>query len=241
MSVVKIDAKKLEESEPQESESGELQTIKIKRISEGFEIEGLPEYEDITVVARSTSSLIDYLRKAGIPDETIEKHLSKFKAMAIGDSVEIPLEESEEKAIEKSVEPEVIRADIKSENVQLFVEIPRKLAKKLEETANILDTTKRSLVIEALEKHLDAINDISYLDGFNLDDQYVSVDNFIKYLREKGVVILTPKAIKRIREKLKGKWAITLGKDKFTEFCEKLGIDESETENPQYAFFIKWK
>lgn len=232
MSIVKIDAKKLE-SEPQES--GEL---KIKRISEGLEIEGSPEY-DVPVVARSTSSLIDYLRRAGIPDETIEEHLSKFKAMMVGDTIEIPLENPLEE-IEES-EPEVIRADIKSENVQLFVEIPRKLAKKLEETANMLDTTKRSLVIEALEKHLDAINDISYLNGFNLDDQYVSVDNFIKYLREKGVVILTPKAIKRIREKLKGKRAWSLNKDKFTEFCEKLGIDESEAENPQYAFIVKWK
>ncbi|MEM5868205.1 MAG: hypothetical protein QXG39_09850 [Candidatus Aenigmatarchaeota archaeon] len=235
MSIVKIDAKKLEESEPQES--GEPQAIKIKRVSEGYEVEGLPDY-DVPVVARSTSALIDYLRRAGIPDETIEEHLSNFKAMMVGDTIEIPLENPLEE-IEES-EPEVIRADIKSENVQLFVEIPRKLAKKLEETANMLDTTKRSLVIEALEKHLEAINDISYLDGFPLDKN-TRVDEFINYLREKGVVILTPKAIKRIREKLKDGWAITLNKNKFTEFCEKLGIDESETENPQYAFFIKWK
>ncbi|MEM3665189.1 MAG: hypothetical protein QXK32_11620 [Candidatus Jordarchaeales archaeon] len=210
--------------------------MKIKRISEGYEIEGLPDY-DVSVVARSTSSLIDYLRRAKIPDEEIEKKLSKFKTMMVGDTVVIPLEteESGEKAIEET--PEVIRADIKSENITLLVEIPRKLAKKLEETANMLDTTKRMLVIEALEKHLDAINDISYLDGCESD----SVDEFIRYLREKGIVILTPKAIKRIRQKFKGKWAYTLNMDKFSEFCQKLGIDESETENPEYAFFVKWK
>lgn len=236
MSVVKIDSRKLEESEPHGSE--EHEAIKIKRISEGYEIEGLPDY-DVPVVARSTSSLIAYLRKAGVSDEELEEKFSQFKAMIVGDTIEISLPEKTE-AIEES-KPEVIRADSKSENVILYVEIPNNLARKLEETATMLDTTKRRLVIEALEKHLEAINDVSYLDGFNLDDNYVRVDDFIKYLREKGIVILTPKAIKRIRQKLKGKWAISLGKDKFTEFCEKLGIDESETENPQYAFFVKWK
>jgi hypothetical protein len=142
------------------------------------------------------------------------------------------LEESESKA-------EIERIDSKSENRQVLLELPKKLWQKVEKHANMLDMTKREFVIEALNRFITQLDDTSVIESILSETD--AVDEILSRLKDKGITILTPKAIHKLQQALQGKWCYSLNCDKFTEFCKKVGLDKEEAENTEYAFIIKWK
>ncbi|MEM5867746.1 MAG: hypothetical protein QXG39_07490 [Candidatus Aenigmatarchaeota archaeon] len=159
-----------------------------------------------------------------------------------------PKEPTEEKTVELEPEDfeeeevaEVIDATEKADKVKIIFEFPKRMAQKLKDICAMLDVTQREFITEAVTEKIAKIEDISYLDEFNLQNPYIKVDDLIAFLKNKQVIILTPKALKRICKALKGKWAISLGKDKWVEFCEKLGLDPEEVEATDHAYIIHWK
>lgn len=165
------------------------------------------------------------------PEEEIE-------ALTEEEAEELEPEKPEEEAERYA---EVIEATEKSEKVKVLFELDKRTAKKLTELCDILDKTKREFIVEAIKEHIEKFEDLSFLESFNLSDPYVRVDDFIAHLKARHVTVLMPKALKKIRENLEPKWAITLGVNKWVEFCRKMGIDQEEAEKPTHAFFIKWK
>ena len=149
------------------------------------------------------------------------------------------LEEEPEEDIEEYAE--VIEATEKADKVKVLLELDKRTAKKLTELCDILDKTKREFIIEAIKDHIEKFEDLSFLENFNLSDPYIRVDDFIGYLKARNITVLMPKALKKIRENLEPKWAITLGVNKWVEFCRKMGLDVEEASNPTHAFFVKWK
>lgn len=160
-----------------------------------------------------------------------------------------PKEPTEEKTVELEPEEdfeeekvaEVIDATEKADKVKVVFEIPKKTAQKLKNICALLDCTQREFITEAITEKIAKIEDVSYLDEFDLRPNDVRVDDLIAFLKAKQVTILTPKALKRICQGLKGKWAISLWKDKWVEFCEKLGLDPEEAETTTHAYIIHWK
>lgn len=186
-------------------------------------------------------SEIKTVKKASeIPKEKLAKKPEdeeEFEGIA-----EEKLEEEEQEEPEGIEEyAEVIEATEKADKVKVLFEVDRKTAKKLTELCVILDKTKREFIQEALEKHIAFYEDLSYLDGFNLSDPYVKVDEFIAYLKARKVTVLMPKALKRIKENLEPKWAISLGCNKWVEFCRKLGLDSEEAGKAKVAYYVEWK
>ncbi|MEM5867511.1 MAG: hypothetical protein QXG39_06295 [Candidatus Aenigmatarchaeota archaeon] len=179
--------------------------------------------------------------------------MSEVKVKTVKKVSEIPPEEkSAEKLEEREFEnltgepeieeyAEVIEATEREDKAKIIFETDRKTAKKLTELCDILDISKREFIEEAIKSHIAKLEDLSFLDNFNLSDYYVRVDDFIAYLKAQKITVLMPKALKKIRENLEPKPAITLGVNKWVEFCRKMGLDIEEASNPTHAFYIKWK
>jgi hypothetical protein len=145
-------------------------------------------------------------------------------------------EEEEEQPVSLA---QIERVDSKSEQARIFIELPRKLWQRVQKYADMMDVTKREFTIQALTRFMSQLDDTSAIDSVLAKTD--SVDEILAELKQKGVTILTPKAIHKLREALQKKWCYSLDCDKFTEFCRKVGLDRDEAENPVYAFIIKWK
>jgi len=165
-----------------------------------------------------------------IPPE--EKSAEKLEEEEFKDLTEEP--EIEEYA-------EVIEATEREDKAKIIFETDRKTAKKLTEICNLLDVSKREFIEEAIKKRIAELEDFSFLENSPLKDPYVRVDDFIAYLKARNVTVLMPKALKKIKENLEPKFALSLGVNKWIEFCRKMGIDVEDANEPTHAFYIKWK
>lgn len=153
--------------------------------------------------------------------------------------LEEDIEEAEEPEVQEYAE--VIEATEKADKVKVLFETDRKTAKKLSDLCTILDISKREFIEKAIKEHIAKLEDLSYLENFPLNDPYVRVDDFIAYLKARQITVLMPKALRKIKEALEPKFAITLGVNKWVEFARKMGIDVEEASSPTHAFYIKWK
>ena len=137
------------------------------------------------------------------------------------------------------------------ENIQVLFYMSKKDLECLKGTASIFNKAYSEIIREAVKKHLDKLNDISYLDDVLKDNVVDSIIARLKEeLKEERIDYLTPKAIHKIYAFFKAEYVPSIhslpGIHKWEEFCMKMGISKEikekvEKDQLNNVICFKWR